>query len=285
MSNKPGGNAPRTFAYGRVSTHRQADRGSSHAAQNSQFIRHAEYEGLDLGAPVERDFGDQGRIESRERIYFESTSAFKKSFLNRPIAREMYDQLRPGDTVLFTRVDRGFRNLADCVNTLGQLNRAQVGYVILAAGPWRIQSGDGITELLIHILAAFAQFESSLRGDRMRESIAARIANGKAYCGKPPRMFLKREGRLVPGPERDRAGLFWTWHKQRRWSFERIAREANRLRMRPPHSRAYTDWKAASLVRQWDELREIAKEMGLMASEDAVAMEWLKRHRRTGGRR
>ena len=53
----------------------------------------------------------------RERIFYESESAFKKKFLDRPVAQLLHKELERGDALIIYKMDRAFRRdqyYADC---------------------------------------------------------------------------------------------------------------------------------------------------------------------------
>ena len=80
---------------------------NSLAAQSDQFIKFAASKDFDLGEPVERDFGEHGRLTTRTNILFEGTSAFHKRFFDRPVGAEISKRLVSGDVLLFSKLDRG----------------------------------------------------------------------------------------------------------------------------------------------------------------------------------
>ncbi len=194
------------ICYGRVSTQGQFDRANSLAAQSDQFIKFAASKDFDLGEPVERDFGEHGRLTTRTNILFEGTSAFHKRFFDRPVGAEISKRLVSGDVLLFSKLDRGWRNTADCLNTLEALERRGVkAYLLNVLGGEPIAMDTWAGRLMITILAAFADCESGIRSERIREAKAMRQNSG-LYTGGAPRSAIPgcdggRQAPLGPVPK------------------------------------------------------------------------------------
>jgi DNA invertase Pin-like site-specific DNA recombinase len=91
-------------------------------------------------------------------------------FATRPQGAALLARLRPLDTVMAAKLDRCFRDAADALATIINLERRRVRVFLLDLG------GDvtrtGIPRMTVTMLAAVAEFE--------RHRIAERIAEGKA---------------------------------------------------------------------------------------------------------
>lgn len=92
--------------------------------------------------------------------------------------------LRPGDTLVITRIDRLARSLRDLQNIVHELRAKGVS---LRATEQPVDTGTAAGKAFLDMLGVFAEFETSLRRERQREGIAAARARG-AYQGRRPRI-------------------------------------------------------------------------------------------------
>ena len=126
---------------------RRGHDGPALVAQSEQFIRFGDSKTFDLGAPVDRDFGEHGKLVTRSNIYFEAVSAFKHRFFDRTIGKLVAERLKSGDVLLVTRLDRAWRLTSDCLNTVEALKRRGVQtYIIsfLDGEPLRMDTAQGL---------------------------------------------------------------------------------------------------------------------------------------------
>ena len=91
------------YGYTRVSTLDQADNGFSLEAQADYIDRHF----------LNRVKPKHPHLEWGEMIVDPGVSAFKKRFLGRPGGSRLNALLKPGDHVIFPKMDRAFRQGAD----------------------------------------------------------------------------------------------------------------------------------------------------------------------------
>ncbi len=121
-----------------------------------------------------------------EKIFAEKTSG--TSTEAREQLRAMETFAREGDILLVTRLDRLARSLTDLVNLLGRLVEKGVDLRCIQQGGLDTTSSEG--RLMIHILGAFAEFETELRLERQREGIAKAKAEGR-YKGRARKISKK----------------------------------------------------------------------------------------------
>lgn len=160
-----------TYCYARVSTADQALFGYSLEAQVRAMQEYVQRQGLELGDATNCDmpgfFVDGGQ------------SASKKVLLHRPGGEGLLRNLKEGDTLLATSLHRIFRRLSDTTRYLEQWDRMRIDLRFtdydLGGGP------NG--RLMIHILAAVAEWKSQIISARIREANAAR----RGDAGKPPK--------------------------------------------------------------------------------------------------
>ena len=142
------------FGYVRVSTVQQATEGDSLDSQTRQVLSYSISRGLELNESdvfVER--GVSGGLE----------------FNSRPEGSRLLDVIKSGDVLIFPKLDRGFRNTRDALNTLHLLKEKGVSVHSIDLGG--DVTGNGVGAIIFTILSAFASFE--------RERIASRISEVK----------------------------------------------------------------------------------------------------------
>lgn len=121
----------------------------------------------------------------REHVLFvdEDVSAHSVPLKARPKGKIMWDMIRPGDMVVFSKVDRAFRSLADAAPALQVWHQLGVSVRILDLD---IDLATPAGELFFSQLVAFAQFESRMHGQRKREVYAHKRLHGMPYsCTRP----------------------------------------------------------------------------------------------------
>src|SRR6266851_3665515 len=90
--------------------------------------------------------------------------------------------LRPGDTLLITRIDRLARSIGDLQDIIRSIKAKGAS---LKATEQPFNTGDIYGELTVNLLGCFAQFETALRKERQLEGIAKAKAEG-VYKGRKP---------------------------------------------------------------------------------------------------
>jgi DNA invertase Pin-like site-specific DNA recombinase len=88
------------------------------------------------------------------------------------------------DTIVVWKLDRAFRSVAHMATTVEQLRRWGVGLRSYSE-PWLDTSGTSpVADLMLNILASFAQFERALIAERVRAGMARAKKQGK-HVGRP----------------------------------------------------------------------------------------------------
>jgi DNA invertase Pin-like site-specific DNA recombinase len=90
--------------------------------------------------------------------------------------------LRPGDTLIVTRIDRLARSLRDLQNIVHELREKGVH---LKATEQPIDTSTAAGKAFLSMLGVFAEFENNLRRERQMEGINAAKARG-VYRGRKP---------------------------------------------------------------------------------------------------
>lgn len=155
----------RVFGYARASTKKQVE---SPETQKDIAQKYAAFHSL----------GDV-------TFFVDAAKSGKIAWQDREAGRELFRQLRPGDHVILTKLDRAFRRLADCVTVLERFERMGVKLHVcnLMGGALDLSSPMG--RFLIHILAAFAELERAFISERTKDGLARRKAKNVAHCRFP----------------------------------------------------------------------------------------------------
>jgi DNA invertase Pin-like site-specific DNA recombinase len=96
--------------------------------------------------------------------------------------RTLLDFLRPGDTLVVTRIDRLARSLKDLQDIVHELRARDVA---LRATEQPVDTGTAAGKAFLDMLGVFAEFETNLRRERQMEGIAAAKGRG-VYKGRKP---------------------------------------------------------------------------------------------------
>jgi DNA invertase Pin-like site-specific DNA recombinase len=145
------------------------------------------------------------------RIFEEKVSGAKR---DRPELARMLDQIRNGDVVVVTRLDRLARSTKDLLDIAENLNEAEAGLRSLAE-PWADTTSPA-GRMVLTVFAGIAEFERELIRQRTSSGRVAAKARGVRF-GRPPKLTadqialahrLVREGTSV----REAAGLLKCHH-------------------------------------------------------------------------
>lgn len=117
-----------------------------------------------------------------EMFMDKAVSAYRKGFFHRPAAASLNARLQRGDVAIFARSDRGFRNLLDMLKTVEHWKSRGVRFIFcdLPAEP-----GTPMGDMFMAMLGAFAQWDSSVKSERIKAGIATRRAKGVPLGRKP----------------------------------------------------------------------------------------------------
>ena len=125
------------------------------------------------------------QIEKLKAAECEIIRSEKRTGTTRESRRELetlLEFLRPGDTLVVTRIDRLARSVADLQDIVRTLKSKSVS---LKATDQPIDTASAAAKAFLDMLGVFAEFETSLRKGRQMEGIAKAKAAG-AYKGRRP---------------------------------------------------------------------------------------------------
>lgn len=115
-----------------------------------------------------------------DRVFTDKVSG---KTVNRPELTELINYVRDGDTVLVHSMDRLARNLDDLRKLVNTLTEKQVKIKFLKESLEFTGVDSPISNLLLSVMGAFAEFERSLIRERQMEGIALAKKRG-AYKGR-----------------------------------------------------------------------------------------------------
>lgn len=154
----------RVYGYQRVSSIQQVE-GNSLETQGKQIQAYAASKGW--GVPDENIFVEAGISGSID-------------FKDRPEGARLLQAVQSGDTIIFTKLDRAFRNVRNAFNTLHDLREQGVSVHFLDLGGE--VTGNGVGAIIFAVLSSFAAFERERIATRIREVKQMQRAQGK-FCG------------------------------------------------------------------------------------------------------
>jgi len=168
----------KTYGYGRVSTQRQFEDGTSKDTQHEDFLRFVHYKQTPSWELCTKTSDQPGTW------FFDGAVSSTIWLLDRPAGSAMCAVLQPGDHVVIPLFDRAFRSAADVENAFTFFDSRKVQVHILDLG---VDTSGIMGRFVIAIMGAVKRLE--------RQTISERILRGKIKA-KSEGMV---EGHLSPG--------------------------------------------------------------------------------------
>ncbi|WP_296946814.1 recombinase family protein [uncultured Massilia sp.] len=157
-----------TFAYGRVSTKEQTTENQRREIESA-------------GYQVDYWFADEG-------------VSGKVSALQRPQFAKMLGQVRDGETLVVTKLDRLGRDAQDVGATIKMLAARRIEVIVLQLGKLDLTSAAG--KMMLTMLAAVAEMERDLLVERTQSGLARAKAEGKTL-GRPSKTNDEQRRQIV----------------------------------------------------------------------------------------
>jgi DNA invertase Pin-like site-specific DNA recombinase len=107
----------------------------------------------------------------------------------------LLESLKTGDVLIFPKLDRGFRNTRDALNTLHLLK--EKGVTVHSIDLGGDVTGNGVGAIIFTILSAFASFERERIASRISEVKQMRKSQGYFVGGRRGFGFNVVEGKKV----------------------------------------------------------------------------------------
>jgi putative DNA-invertase from lambdoid prophage Rac len=200
-----------TYGYIRVSTLQQANDGDSLETQLKQIGSYSSLKGFEI--PSENFVTERGVSGSLE-------------FEKRPEGSKLFEKLGSGDVLIFSKLDRAFRNTRNALNTLHELKQRGVSVHFIDLGG--DVTNDGIGSVIFTILSAFASFERERIATRIREVKQVQKGEGKFLGGFTRFGFTVKEDKLIPNPEQQAIIKEMKGMRRRGMSLRRISKWLDR---------------------------------------------------------
>jgi DNA invertase Pin-like site-specific DNA recombinase len=177
----------------------------------------------------EQEAGIQGQCEAirteiarrdwtKHHVFIDNGYSAKD--LNRPAIKDALEALRKGDAeiLMVAKLDRLSRSLLDFTALTAQAKKEGWAIVALDIG---VDMTTPSGEMVANVLATFAQFERQLIGQRTKEALAVKKANG-VKLGRPRTL--------------DEDTRAYIWHQRHSgFSYAQIARVLNEGDVPPAH--------------------------------------------------
>ena len=134
------------------------------------------------------DLKQWAESSGREVKWFRNTASGKT--MDRPGWRKLESAIRSGKVsrVIVWRLDRLGRTASGLANLFDELTDRKVGLISLKDG---LDLSTAAGRLMANVLASVAQFETEIRGERVRAGQDAARASGKSRNGSKPGRRLK----------------------------------------------------------------------------------------------
>lgn len=147
-----------TFGYGRVSTGQQTTENQRLELEQAGYLIDTDYWFADEGI--------SGKVAAGQR----------------PAFKRMLGQVRKGETLVVSKLDRLGRDAIDVLQTVRQLGERGIKVIVLQLGTTDLTSAAG--KLLLTMLAAVAEMERDLLVERTQAGLARARSEGKKL-GRP----------------------------------------------------------------------------------------------------
>ena len=205
------------YGYVRVSTLQQANEGDSLETQLKQIGSYASLKDYDI--PPENFITERGVSGNLE-------------FEKRPEGGKLFEALNSGDVLIFSKLDRAFRNTRNALNTLHELKLRGISVHFIDLGG--DVTNDGIGSVIFTILSAFATFERERIATRIREVKQVQKAEGKFLGGFTRFGYKVINEKLEKNPDEQKIIKEMKGMKRRGMSLRRISvwlKQAHGVRM------------------------------------------------------
>ena len=172
----------RVAGYIRVSSMTQVD-GSSIEVQEQQIRTYCQLKGFEL-----------------VNIYCDPAVSGGKPISERPEGSKLMDSIRNSEVsgMVILKLDRGFRNTVDCLNTIDELDSLGVSLHIIDLGGSSVDSQSPSGRFMLTVLAAAAEMERQQIKARCNSGREQHKVEGKAIGHPPFGYSADSNGVLIP---------------------------------------------------------------------------------------
>lgn len=159
------------------------------------------------------------------------------SLASRQQGHQLLMSLRSGDAVIMKHVDRGWRSMVDCVNTLERWNEQNIRVIFV---DFDVDTRSPMGSFALKLFALCAEFERAMVRERMKAFQAQRRREGRPINQKAPYGYKvvgqKGNRRFEPDAAlRAIGGRFLDWHL-RGWTYPQIVKHCEENGIVLPHT-------------------------------------------------
>lgn len=227
----------KAIGYTRCSTNEQADSGLGLEAQSECIRAYCTLKGLTL-IDIIADAGVSGG----------------KPLATRKGGLRLIEtiQSKQAQAVIMLKLDRGFRNAGDCLNTVEQWERKGISLHVIDLGGNAIDTTSAAGRFMLVILAGAAEMERNLTRERTRSALAIKRANGQRIGTVPYGYDLDDDGSTLHPNESEQAVISEIISmRSNGMKLKQIANELTQ-RMIPTKTRKSLQWSHSAVKRILD---------------------------------
>lgn len=163
---------PHTYGYVRVSRVEQ------------ELSPHAQMSAIRGYCEIKKTAAFGTPLPPLKEPFFEDLGVCSQTpFLKRPNGAKLFALLRKGDVVVFSKMDRAFRDLRDAINTVAEIYAVGADLVFLDK---QIDTTTAAGRFMFHVMAAAGEFERDRLRERTKEAMQILRRSCKRYSKYPP---------------------------------------------------------------------------------------------------
>ena len=156
----------------------------------------------------------------------------------RPKGRKLNQVLERGDKLVFAKLDRAFRSLADYANFANQMHQRGIEY---AAADIGLDSSSPTGKFVYSVMASFAELERQFISLRTKEALAQRTAKRLNKLSESPPGWRRLPDKTMDADETERKILDWAQRQRdRHYSWAQISRKLKEWSIRRWNGDQYT---------------------------------------------
>lgn len=202
----------KAVGYIRVSTKKQVKSGLSLSDQEEKIRSYCKFKDLEL-----------------VKIYTDTAVSGAVPFRDRPEGRNIWNKNIEFGAVVIAKLDRAFRNTADCITTSETWQKDGIAFHIVDLG---IDSTTPLGEFFLVLLAALGKLERNMIHERIEDAIEVKRSRGEKLGGRIPFGFDVKEeaGRKIlvrNDEEAEVVDLMLDLKNQVKYSFYKITKLLN----------------------------------------------------------
>lgn len=178
---------PTAYTYSRASSNDKEDVSNSIPAQEKR-----------TRAYYDMKLQDEG-VQWGGSVCDKSTSASRYRFDERPGGKLLLEKLRPGDHLIFDKLDRMWRSVYDFERLHRYFEKHGIIWHVVNQSGVAIDTSGAAGKAMVTVMIAFAELEAGMASERQKASIRHRREQGRPI--NKPRIGMKSVKKVVDGVE------------------------------------------------------------------------------------